>query len=173
MKGVIADCLRKLVINKFGKDKWEESLGAVGFPGHKAFLATDDVPDADVLKLVDSVCNVLNITMQQAADAFGDYWVNDYAPKIYKMFYRDITCAKDFILNMDNVHEMVTQSMPNAHPPRFLYDWDNDTDLIITYQSKRGLIDFLIGLIKGVGSYYKETLQVTKLSGEKVKVVFK
>jgi len=40
------------------------------------------------------------------------------------------------------------------------------------YISKRGLIDFMVGLIKGVGKYYREDLKVTKLGNDRVKIVF-
>ena len=172
MKGVIPDCLEKLVKSKFGKDKWEDSLEAVELPRHTSFLATEDIPDEAVLKVVGSVCKVLNITLPQAADAFGDFWVNDYAPKIYNVYYQQSNSAKEFLLNMDNVHNIVTQNIPNAHPPRFTYNWENDKTLVMTYNSSRGLIDFLVGLIKGVGKYYKEDLQVTKLGNDEVQIIF-
>ncbi|MEA1948579.1 MAG: heme NO-binding domain-containing protein [Thermodesulfobacteriota bacterium] len=172
MKGVIPDCLEKLVKSKFGKDKWEDSLEAAGLPRHSSFLATADIPDADVMKVVESVCKVLNITLQQSADAFGDFWVNDYAPKIYKVYYRQSNSAKEFLLNMDNIHKTVTKNIPNAHPPRFTYNWKNDKTLVMTYKSSRGLIDFLVGLIKGVGKYYKEDLKVMKLGNDKVQIIF-
>jgi hypothetical protein len=172
MKGVIPDCLSKLVESKFGKDKWEDSLEAAGLPRNTSFPVTQDVPDADVIKVVESVCKVLNITLQQAADAFGDFWVNDYAPKIYKSYYRQANSAKEMLLNMDNVHKTVTQKIPNAHPPRFAYNWENDKTLVMTYKSDRGLIDFLVGLIKGVGKYYKEDLKVVKLGNDKVQIIF-
>ncbi len=79
MKGVIADCLGKLVKSKFGEDKWEDSLEDAGMPRNSTFLITQDILDTDVLKVVNSVCKVLNITLPQAADAFGAFWVNDYA----------------------------------------------------------------------------------------------
>jgi hypothetical protein len=40
------------------------------------------------------------------------------------------------------------------------------------YKSHRNLIDFLVGLIKGVGKFYKEDLKVTKLTNDKVEIVF-
>ena len=171
MKGVIPDCLEKLVRNKFGDDKWEKSLEIAGLPVKTTFLATQDIPDADVLKVVDAVCKVLNISLQQAADAFGDYWVNEYAVKMYKPYYRGKS-AKEFILNMDNVHVTVTKNIDNAHPPRFDYSWTDDKTLIMTYKSERGLIEFLIGLLKGVGKYYNEDLTVTKISDENVQILF-
>jgi len=172
MKGVIPNCLEELVKSKFGKEKWEDSLEAAGLPRNSSFLAMQDIPDADVLKVVASSCKVLNITLQQAADAFGDYWVNDYAPKIYKAYYRLSNSAKEFLLNMDNIHKIVTKNIPNARPPRFTYKWENDKTLVMSYQSTRGLIDFLVGLIKGVGKYYKEDLKVMKLGNDKVKIIF-
>jgi len=172
MKGVIPDCLGKLVRSRFGKDKWEDSLEAAGLPRDSSFLATEDIPDADVLKLVESVCKVSDITLQQAADAFGDFWVNDYALRIYKAYYRRAKSAKELLLNMDDVHKSVTQNIPNAHPPRFAYNWENDKTLVMTYKSSRGLIDFLVGLIKGVGNYYKEDLKVVKLGNDKVQIIF-
>lgn len=171
MKGVIPDCLKSMVINKFGIDNWNKSLEMSGLPKNTIFLAGQDIADETILKVADSVCKVLNITMQQAADAFGDYWVSEYAANIYKPFYK-ATTAKDFLLNMDNVHTLITKNLPNAHPPRFTYEWENENTLIMHYKSERALIDFLVGLVKGVGKYFKENLKVTKIGDDKVKIIF-
>lgn len=172
MKGVIAKCLGDLVQETFGKDKWEKILEKSGINPTTIFLVTADVPDDAIMTVVRNTCDVLGITPLQAADAFGDYWVNVYAPKLYKAYYAGKKNAKDLLLNMDSVHKMVTQTVPNAHPPRFDYEWTNDKTLVMHYKSTRGLIDFLVGLIKGVGKYYKENLRVKKLGPDKVEVIF-
>lgn len=172
MKGVIAKCLAELVTEKFGQDKWEKALEMAGLPKDTTFLSTQDIDDSAVLKVVESVCKVLNITIQQAADAFGDYWVNEFAPKMYSAYYMGVNSAKEFLLKMDSVHEASTKRIPNARPPRFDYRWENDKTLIMTYKSHRNLIDFAIGLIKGVGKHYNENLTVTKISNNEIKIVF-
>ncbi len=172
MKGVIAVCLSELVKEKFGKDKWEAALEGAGLKKTTFFMPSANIEDEAVLKVIGSVCEVLGITLLQAADAFGDYWVNVYAPKIYKVYYRGKDNAKDFLLEMDNVHKAVTQRIAGAKPPRFEYAWENDKTLVITYKSARGLIDFFIGLVKGVGKHFNERLVVTKMSSQKVKVLF-
>jgi hypothetical protein len=172
MKGVIVNCLKELVTEKFGKDKWEAALEKAGIEKNASFLATQDVDDGAVLKVVGATCGVLNISLQQAADAFGEHWVCSYAAKVYRPYYQGVTSAKDFLLKMDEVHRISTESIPNAKPPRFEYSWENDKTLIMKYKSHRGMVDFLIGLIKGVGKYFKENLKVSKLSEDKVKVVF-
>ena len=98
--------------------------------------------------------------------------MNEYASNIYYPYYRQAKSAKEFLLNMDDVHKNVTDNIPNAHPPRFIFDWENDKTLIMTYQSHRGLIEFLVGLIKGVGKYFKEDLKVSAIGRDKVQVVF-
>lgn len=110
--------------------------------------------------------------MNQAADAFGDYWVNDYAPNIYKSVYNKYKSAREFILGMDDVHMMITQTVTNATPPRFTYNFTDDKTLMVTYKSSRGLIDIYTGLAKGLGRYFNEKLTVTKIDNKTVKIVF-
>jgi len=69
-------------------------------------------------------------------------------------------------------HEASTRSIPDARPPQFDYEWKDGRTLIMHYKSHRGLIDFLVGLVRGVGKHFKEDLQVTKLSADKVQIVF-
>jgi hypothetical protein len=172
MKGVIVKCLEELVGDKFGKDKWQDTLEKAGLKRTDTFLTVQDVDDNVVLKIIDSICKVANITFNQAADAFGDYWVNVYAPKIYAPFYSGVNSAKEFLLRMDKVHSYTTENLENARPPKFEYDWNNDKTLIMKYKSHRGLIDLMVSLIKGVGKYYDEDLHVTRLGDDQVRIVF-
>lgn len=172
MKGVIALCLKDLVCTNYGKDRWERALEAAGLPKSMLILPNTDVEDSTVMAVVDAVCKELGISLLQAADAFGDYWVNNYSQQLYSGFYKGKT-AKEFLLNMDNVHVRMTKQMEKANPPRFRYEQKGDNTLIMHYDSHRGLMDFLIGLVKGVGKYYNQPLLVTKLDNKRVQVIFK
>ncbi len=172
MKGAIINCLQELVVNSFGKDKWETALEKAGFEKHTVFLTIQDIDDASVLKLVGAVCSVINISLPQAADAFGEYWMCTYAPKNYDVFFAGIKSAKDFLLKMDKVHHVTTATVPNAHPPRFDYSWENDKTLIMKYKSPRNLIDFMVGLIKGVGKRFNENLAISRIGENSVRIVF-
>jgi len=172
MKGVIADCLAELVINNFGKDKWEDILEKSGLDKNTTFSLYADIDDSAVLHVIGNTCEVLGITMEQAADAFGDYWVNVYAPDIYWAYYRNWKSARDFLLDMDRIHSNVTRRIPNAHPPRFEYEWENENTLIMKYSSHRGLIDILVGLIKGVGKKFEEDITVSKIREAAIRIEF-
>ncbi|NOY77202.1 MAG: hypothetical protein GXO76_04965 [Calditrichaeota bacterium] len=173
MKGVIVNSLENQVKDTYGHRKWEDILEKAGLSRDSFFLAIDDIDDSVVLKVIGAACSVLNITQSQLGDEFGEYWVNTYAPKYYKIYYMGITSAKEFLLKMNDLHQNVTKSMPNAHPPHFEYETVSDNRLIMTYVSHRGLMDFMIGLIKGVGHYYKENLSLRQLPDNQIEITFK
>ncbi|MDD2401664.1 MAG: heme NO-binding domain-containing protein [Clostridia bacterium] len=172
MKGVIVLCLQDVVKEKFGENVWKETLIEAGLEPNTRFLPAQDIDDQAIMGVIGSLCKVLNISLQQAADVFGEYWVCTYAPKLYGIYFKKAHSAKELLLNMDKVHEITTKNVKNAKPPRFDYEWENDKTLIMTYKSERGLIDILVGLVKGTGVYYKEALDVKKIADNKVRIVF-
>lgn len=113
------------------------------------------------------------MTKSQVGGAFGNYWVNNYALKHYSSYYDRSKSAREFLLNMDNVYVVMTRNIQNARPPRFKYEWENDKVLNIEYISSRGLIDILIGLVKGVATYFNEDILVKKTANDRIKVIFR
>jgi hypothetical protein len=173
MKGVIFRCLREMVENRFGKDVWKKALEMSGLDVNIKVPATGVVEDDKVVTIIQNLCKILNMSLQQIADEFGDYWVNVYSQRIYKVFYDEANNAKDFILKLDRIHWIMTRNIPYAKPPRFEYEWADDKTLIMKYKSHRKLIDFAVGLLKGVMRYYNDEFEVSKLDDETIKIVFK
>jgi len=172
MKGVIALALKDMVKDNHGKNKWINILKNVGIDKEPIILPTTDLDDQLIIDVIKSTCKELDISLKQAADAFGNYWVNTYSQKLYGVYYQINKTARDFILSMDKVHQDTTQSIPDARPPQFDYEWDDDKTLIMKYISDRGLIDIMVGLIKGVGKFYNENLKVSKINNNRVKIIF-
>ncbi len=164
--------MQELVVEKFGEPKWQEVLLSSGYPQNEIFLAGSDVEDAKFNDLAKNALEILGLTFDQFSDAFGDYWVNVYSPRLYGHLYQKHKCAKDFLLGMDDVHVMLTKTIPNAHPPRFTYSWLAPNRLIMRYNSSRNLSGLVVGLAKGVGRYYKENLAVRKVGAQDIEIVF-
>lgn len=172
MKGAIANCLKETIVSKFGQTKWNEIMSASGQNTDKIMLVTMDIDDTIILEMVKNSCNILNLTIEQIADYFGDHWMNSYALTMYKPYYGTNLTAKDFFIKLDDIHFKVTKNILNAHAPRFQCEWETEDVLILTYISPRGLIDFVVGLAKGVGKYFNQKLSVNKISSTKVEIVF-
>lgn len=172
MKGAIALCLKSLVAEKYGQNKWNETLKNAGVETEPLMTLLSDLDDAMVLKLVQSACKVLNRTSQQISDEFGEFWMQNYVPKYYQRYMSGIKSAREMLLAMDSVHVKVTTNMQNSRPPRFEYKWVNDKTLVMIYKSNRNLMDLFIGLVKAVGKYFNERLQVKKINSKEVEIVF-
>ncbi len=174
MKGVIPLAMRAMIEEQYGLDKWHEVIAAAGYQSEPFMLPISDIADEEVMKLVLAMCQVVPLTLSEFADRFGVYWVGTYALRVYSGFYKseEVKTARAFLLQMDWVHEATTKRMKNARPPRFQYRWESEDILIITYQSHRPLIDLLVGLIRGVGVYFGEALDVRRLNDTEVRVHF-
>jgi hypothetical protein len=173
MKGIIAVCLKEMVIERFGIEKWEAVLINAGETQDISFLATGDVDDKYVMRLIKAACKAVNVSMQEIADIFGEYWINTFSQKVYGGLYRRHKTAEKFILAMDLLHLDVTRNIRNASPPGFDFNWKDGKTLIMTYKSKRNMIDFAAGLIRGAGKYYTEDLEVTKINDKQLQIVFR
>ena len=172
MKGIIALALKDMVTRQHGSAVWREILDKAGVPARTTILATSDIPDEVVLGVIKTTCERLGISLQEAADAFGHHWVNEFANRIYPLYFRRADNAREMLLNMDKVHDVTTRTMANAHPPRFDYEEPDSGTLIMTYKSERGLMPILVGLIRGVGTYYGEELELEVLNDERVRIRF-
>ncbi len=171
MKGAIAICLQEIVEKNYGKEKFKEILKASGVPDNLVLLATLDLDDALVLNVITNTIKILNISEEKLFDMFGDYWVNGYAKKLYDAYFVLSSNAKEFLMNMDLVHRLVTEVTKNAHPPHYTYE-DKGDRLIMKYNSSRGLPDLLPGLIKGVAKYYNENVRINRLDNNTFEIVF-
>ncbi len=172
MKGTIICCLRDLVKEKYGQDKWENILVKAGYKNNVLFTPIMNIDDDKVVSLLNATCEELNITIQVAADAFGEYWMNNYAPKIYAVYFRKVGSAREFILRLNDMHKQITRNVPDARPPKFNYE-EGDNYLIVEYVSHRNLMEVFIGLVKGIGKHFNENLQIEQISDNKIKIIFK
>lgn len=170
MKGTIVRCLEE-VVRKHGDSKWQATLVAAGFPANKHFLMDDNVADEQVLTLIGAAAKVLGISQAQAHEAFGEHWSYAYAPKTYAFYFEQAKTARQFFLNLADVHVKITKRMANAAPPVFTYDDSDPERLVMNYQSKRGLVALVPGLARGIAKYYKEQIDVG-LTGNRVTIRF-
>jgi len=171
MKGTMLKCMEEVVTRKFGATKWKESLEKAGIPDSRTFTVLGDVDEAEFKQIMKSVAGVASLSLEQVMEAFGEYWSTVYAPKVYRAYFSDSNSVRELLLNLDHIHDVMTKSMQSARPPRFRYEWEGADLLIMHYESNRGLVALMPGLIRGLGKYYNEKLTV-RVVGNAVHVKF-
>lgn len=172
MKGVIVQCLKEMVVQHHGAERWDAIGSRAGMEAHAVILSSSDMPDEKVVALMHASEVELKMGTLELADAFGVHWNTVFAPRVYASTYRDCHSAREFLLKLDDLHTRVTRTIPNARPPRFEYRWENPHTLVMTYISHRKLVHLAVGLARGLGRYFKETLVVERLGESQVRVRF-
>jgi hypothetical protein len=175
MKGTITKCLAELVENEFGREKWDAIVADAKVDAKTVPLLTlpaSDVDDATAGRLIESTCRVLGVSLQEAADAFGEYWCCTYAPRVYAVTVGKFRDARHWLLELDDVHVRVTATMKDARPPRFDYHWVDEDTLEVTYKSHRKLLPIYMGLARGVAAYFGERLNVQQVATDRVRIEF-
>jgi len=179
MKGIINQCAVELLKNKFGEDKLLAVLKETGLPEDLEIVTLEDYPDEISIKFITAAAKVLNITPDDVMLAFGDYWVNEFAFKKFKIIFAKYNNAKDFLKGMDSTHRWATETMEGATPPHFEYESPDNNTLIMHYFSKRKLIKILEGLIRGVIKHFNVQADVIQIASNKpgavcaFKIIFK
>jgi len=171
MKGTIINCLEELVKQKFGTERWRLSLKIAGVPDSRIYSTFEDVPDREIHELLQAVSEALDLPLDGVLEAFGEYWSTVYAPRVYQPYYAAAKSSRDLLLQLDYIHTVMTRSLKSARPPRFRYEWRGAKHLIMYYQSERGLAMLMPGLVRGVGRYYEEYLNVF-VEGDAVHIQF-
>lgn len=167
MKGIINLAAISLVKEKFGEEALKNILKEAGLSDNLEILELEDYPDEVTIKFINASAKILNLKPEDIMIAFGDYWVNEFSPKKFKIIYKKYNNAKDFLKGMSETHEWATSSIEGATPPKFEYEEPDTNTLIMHYFSNRRLEKILEGLILGVLKYYKEKAEVKKIQSSK------
>ena len=172
MKGTVLICLKEVVLKVASEEIWRQALQAAHMDPYRIFHAAENVDEQETANLLGQICAICNITFAQAGDAFGDHWVTTYSQRTYKAYYAKHSNARDFLADINDMHERLTKAIPDARPPVFKMSWTTPRTLLMVYQSSRGLIDVAVGMVRALGKHYGTPLTVKKLSSTQLEVTF-
>jgi len=160
VKGIINKGIQEMVETKFGKEAWEKVKSLAGCQ-EPFFAISQDYPDETTIKLIKAASQVSGLSEETVQVEYGKFIVPNTLKNYYPTYFILAgSSPREFLLNMNRVHEQVTRNMANARPPRFSYEEPPDGRLIMHYESSRGLCPVLKGLIEGVGLLFGQELVV-------------
>ncbi len=159
MKGIVFNLLEQFITDSFGEEKYEEILSQCTLKTKEPFVGPGSYPDDDLMAIVSKSVELLGIDIADALRKFGRYCFLKLAEK-FPDFVRLHNHPKPFLKTVESIiHVEVRKLLKDAKPPEFVYDESDPDNLIIKYQSKRKLCQFMEGMIEGVGDYYKSPIQ--------------
>ena len=164
MKGIITQGIKEMVEAKYGTAAWEKVKSLAGCE-EPFFAISLDYPDDMTLALVKAASEVSGLPAETVMIEYGKFMVLNTLKNHYPTYFAlGGASPREFLLNMDRVHNEATKSVPLAAPPRFDYEELPDGRLLMHYSSNRGLCTVLRGLILGVGLLFSQDLQVQEIA---------
>jgi hypothetical protein len=164
MKGVINKGIQELIEAKFGAEAWGR-IKEMAKCEEPFFSTSEDYPDQMTLDLANAASEVSGLPLETVLVEFGKFWVSKTGIESYPTLFKLAgKTAREFLLNLNKVHNHVTKNIRNARPPFFEYEELADGRLRMHYRSDRRLCVVMRGLILGVGFHFDEELQLKETS---------
>jgi hypothetical protein len=171
MYGLIHKALESMVCSRFGETTWREIL-LDSEVGSDSFLTMRSYHDEVTFALVGAVSQHLNLGHAECLEAFGEYWMMEFAPKNYNML---LTSAGrepiEFLDNLDDMHDQISSAFTEFSPPSFEVEKISKTVYSLHYRSSRkGLESFVVGILKGLEKRFETDMEIETKSREELEI---
>ncbi|EYE89575.1 methyl-accepting chemotaxis protein [Fervidicella metallireducens AeB] len=162
MKGTAVSTWIKTCRKLHNDDIVNRALENAGLPKDKTFSPIEDVEDDKVNRIMSYISKEAGITTGQLWRAIGNENISTFS-KDYPAFFKHDSLYS-FLKSMYDVHMVVVKRIPGAKPPILSLEPVSDREAVFTYNSKRGMFDYFLGLIDGASKHYKEVINIQELS---------
>ena len=158
MKGTVVSTWVESCRRLFGDTVVSNAMQAYNLSNDHIFTPFEDVEDRIAWGIVDHIGNEVGKNHQEIWFTMGEENIKTFS-KAYPGFFRHES-AYQFLKSMNDVHVIVMKRIKGAVPPVLDILPVSSHEILFTYRSKRGMIDYLTGLISGVADYFKEDIKV-------------
>ncbi len=136
----------------------QESCREAGWAPGRIFTPLEDVPDSEIRTFVDALARHTGQTPDDVWYEVGRDNVLTFAA-VYPSFFEGKNIYT-FLASIYNVHVEIVKKIPGANPPLLKVTPLSEHEAELLYKSKRSLIPYFRGLLKGAIDYFKEPVEV-------------
>lgn len=162
MKGTVVSSWVDSSRTLFGNNVVDDALKAFGISSTYIFSPLEDVDDKIALGIVENIGNSVGKNKDDIWFIMGEENIKTFS-KLYPGFFRHDS-AYQFLKSMNDVHAIVMKRFRGAKPPILDVTPLSSYEIYFTYRSKRGMGNYLKGLISGVSHYFNEKIEIEEVS---------
>lgn len=161
MKGTVVSIWLSTIEKVYGADVKRKAMTSVNWPADKIISPLDDIVDKEIFSLVEEVGRLTGKPYNEVWRIIGQNNIEGFSKWFPSYFER--SSLKSFMMMMDTVHAQLTKMIKGATPPRLIPEEIDSNTFTITYISKRGLTDYLMGLLDGASKHFNEKMEMEVL----------
>lgn len=159
MHGFIFIEFDKFVLEHVHYTEWQQALKSHEID-NSTFSPTEIYPDEKMVQLLHLAAEVTKKSPEKLLELFGVFLAPDLM-KVYRAYIDPAWKTLDVLENAETtIHVAVRKSTTGASPPILKVKRLSPRDVVIEYVSGRNMPELGVGLIKGLGSYFNENLEV-------------
>ncbi len=158
MKGTVVSSWIESSRKLFGDNLVNKAMEANKVSADHVFTPFEDVEDKVATGIVNYIGDAVGKNHKEIWGTMGQENIKTFS-KNYPGFFRHES-AFQFLKSMNDVHVIVMKRFRGATPPILDVQPLSSHSILFTYRSKRGLEDYLMGLLQGVSHHFKENIQI-------------
>jgi hypothetical protein len=160
MHGFIFIEFEKFVLGQIDFKVWRQTLQANQIDS-SLFSPTELFPDSKLVEMLTLAAEVAKRTPESLLESFGAFLVPDLM-KVYRAYIDPAWKTLDVLERAETtIHVAVRKSTAGAAPPILQVQRLNPREVQIVYVSNRNMPELGVGIVKGLGAYFNENLEVT------------
>jgi methyl-accepting chemotaxis protein len=171
MKGTVVATWIRTCRKLHGDEVVTSAMNSVGWEKSKIFSPAESVEDDKINEVMLYISKSINLDIKELWKEIGQDNIIAFH-KDYPAFFKSPNLYS-FFKSMFDVHVVMTKKFPGAKPPLVTIYPISSREAIFTYESKRGMFDYLMGMIEGSAKFFNEKLEVKELEKTKDYVKFK
>jgi hypothetical protein len=159
MHGFIFIEFDKFVLEHVSYPEWQQALKSHGVD-YINFSPTEIYPDEEMVELLHLAAEITKKPPEKLLELFGAFLAPDLI-KVYRAYIDPAWKTLEVLENAEStIHVAVRKSTSGATPPILIVNRLSPRDVIIEYVSSRNMPELGVGIIKGLGSYFNENLEI-------------
>lgn len=164
MYGIVNKAIEDLVKENFGQETWDNILEKSNIDVD-FFISNEPYDDDITYKLVSTISEELKIPAENVLQLFGEWWILKTGKEKYGgLMEAGGSNLKEFLGNLPLFHNRIMLLYPKLTPPEFKVSNSEENSIHIHYYSKReGLLEFVRGLLQGLGKMYNTDVVIELL----------
>lgn len=161
MHGIVMSQFRRFVVDRLGRDGWDQLTGAAGLAGAD-YKVGEVYPDEELMGLVLAASRHTGIPLQSLLEEFGAFLAPTLL-RVYEPLLDPRWRTLDVIENTEEaIHTVVRIRNPGAAPPALLARRISPAEVEIDYRSERKLCSVARGIARGMAAEFGERISMTE-----------
>ncbi|MBU3146032.1 heme NO-binding domain-containing protein [Clostridium sp. CF012] len=161
MKGTVVATWMKTCRKLYGEGVVDSAMESVGWNSNKIFSPVENVDDGQVKNVIGNISKKQNIPIDKLWGIIG----KDNLIAFHRDFpaFFDTENVYSFLKSLFDIHVVMTKKFAGAKPPLVGITPISSRQAIFTYNSKRGMFDYFLGLLDGTCEYFNEKIEIEQL----------